>query len=238
MVSPYYPNQVPWTDKKDWVSPENPGDLVEADHVNQLYAEVNAMRQDVGSHKAAAAPHSGHETPAGAQAKAEAAAGAVQAKLDAHLSDYAPHGATSANTAGRIVMRDASGNFSAGTITATLAGSADKVDNLHFRILGGKLQYSTDGVGWYDVSNTVTVQRGETVVMAETKNVTISAVNITKAFVNVPLSTYYSANSNYRGGQIRAVLTSPTNLRITQARIYSNITVEPITVPWEVVEFA
>lgn len=51
MVSPYYPNQVPWTDKKDWVSPENPGDLVEADHVNQLYAEVNAIGQDVGSHK-------------------------------------------------------------------------------------------------------------------------------------------------------------------------------------------
>ena len=51
MVSPYYPNQVPWTDKKDWVSPENPGDLVEADHVNQLYAEVNAIGQDVGAHK-------------------------------------------------------------------------------------------------------------------------------------------------------------------------------------------
>ncbi len=52
MVTPYYPNQAPWTDKKDWVSPEEPGDLVEADHVNQLYAEVNAMRQDVVTHKA------------------------------------------------------------------------------------------------------------------------------------------------------------------------------------------
>ena len=36
----------------------------------------------------------GAETPAGAQAKAEAAAGAVQAELDAHLSDYAQHGVT------------------------------------------------------------------------------------------------------------------------------------------------
>ena len=46
----------------------------------------------VESHINAAAPHSGHETPAGAQAKAEAAAGAVQAKLDAHKADYAnPH---------------------------------------------------------------------------------------------------------------------------------------------------
>ena len=51
MVSPYYPNQVPWTDKENWVSPENPGDLVEADHVNQLYAEVNAIGQDVGAYK-------------------------------------------------------------------------------------------------------------------------------------------------------------------------------------------
>ena len=51
MVSPYYPNQVPWTDKENWVSPENPGDLAEADHVNQLYAEVNAIGQDVGAHK-------------------------------------------------------------------------------------------------------------------------------------------------------------------------------------------
>ncbi len=31
------------------------------------------------------------ETPAGAQAKAEAAAGAVQAELDAHKADYMPH---------------------------------------------------------------------------------------------------------------------------------------------------
>ena len=51
MVTPYYPEQVPWTDKKDWVSPEQPGDLVEADHVNQLYAEVNAIGQDVVTHK-------------------------------------------------------------------------------------------------------------------------------------------------------------------------------------------
>jgi len=46
------------------------------------------------SHKVAAAPHSGHETPSGAQAKAEAAAGAVRAELDAHLADYAQHGVT------------------------------------------------------------------------------------------------------------------------------------------------
>ena len=57
MVSPYYPNQVPWTDKENLGFPENPGDLVEADHVNQLYAEVNAIGQDVGAHKADEMPH-------------------------------------------------------------------------------------------------------------------------------------------------------------------------------------
>lgn len=40
-----------------------------------------------------------------------------------HNSVTNPHSATSANTASRIVMRDASGNFSAGTITANLTGN-------------------------------------------------------------------------------------------------------------------
>ena len=34
-------------------------------------------------------------------------------------------GATNANTANKLVKRDGSGNFSAGTITATLTGNAD-----------------------------------------------------------------------------------------------------------------
>jgi len=41
------------------------------------------------SHIDAAAPHSGHETPAGAQAKAEAAAGAVRAELNTHKAERA-----------------------------------------------------------------------------------------------------------------------------------------------------
>jgi len=53
--------------------------------------EVAEVSQALDAHKAAAAPHSGHETPAGAQAKAEAAAGAVQAELDAHVAESAIH---------------------------------------------------------------------------------------------------------------------------------------------------
>jgi hypothetical protein len=49
---------------------------------------------------------------------------AAAATLTTHVADTAaPHGAASANTASRIVTRDASGNFAAGTITATLTGN-------------------------------------------------------------------------------------------------------------------
>lgn len=50
------------------------------------------------THIDAAAPHSGHETPTGAQAK-----------VDAHAAGTNVHGATSAVTANRIMIRDANG---------------------------------------------------------------------------------------------------------------------------------
>lgn len=49
--------------------------------------------------------------------------------------------ATSANTASTIVARDASGNFSAGTITATLTGTASAL------VTGGNYQVNSLGVG-------------------------------------------------------------------------------------------
>jgi hypothetical protein len=49
---------------------------------------------------------------------------AASADLTTHTSATDAHSATSANTASRIVLRDGSGNFSAGTITATLSGNA------------------------------------------------------------------------------------------------------------------
>ena len=56
------------------------------------YDTPSKTLEDLNIHVNAAAPHSGHETPAGAQAKAEAAAGMVRAELDAHKADYAnPH---------------------------------------------------------------------------------------------------------------------------------------------------
>lgn len=109
------------------------------------------------SHIDAAAPHSGH---------------ALASDLAAHLADKAnPHQVTAAQT-GALVSVDgvsnAGGNIDlvAGANIAitpdntnkriTIAGTgtwlnADKVDNIHFRVLNGNLQYSTDGSVWYDV---------------------------------------------------------------------------------------
>lgn len=44
--------------------------------------------------------------------------GATAADLATHAADTAAHGATSGNTAGRIVVRNGSGGFSAGTVSA------------------------------------------------------------------------------------------------------------------------
>ena len=54
--------------------------------------------QAANTHHNAAAPHSGHETPAGAQSK-----------VDTHANLATAHNATSAATANRIIIRDANG---------------------------------------------------------------------------------------------------------------------------------
>lgn len=49
---------------------------------------------------------------------------ATQAELDTHAALVNGHSATASNTASRIVQRDGSGNFAAGTITANLTGTS------------------------------------------------------------------------------------------------------------------
>jgi hypothetical protein len=51
-------------------------------------------------------------------------------------------GASSSNVAGALVLRDASGNFAAGTITATLSGNASTATNVQGGTAGG-LPYNT-----------------------------------------------------------------------------------------------
>lgn len=69
--------------------------------------------------------------------------------------------ATSTNTVSKVVARDASGNFSAGTITAALAGNATTATTLQTArtiSLGGDLAGSVSFNGSSDVTITATVQ--------------------------------------------------------------------------------
>ncbi|OPY64069.1 MAG: hypothetical protein A4E56_00123 [Pelotomaculum sp. PtaU1.Bin065] len=61
------------------------------------------------AHADTPAPHSGHETPAGAQAKADEAVNIAQDSLAAHAEGTNVHYATSAAAAYRIILRDANG---------------------------------------------------------------------------------------------------------------------------------
>ena len=80
------------------------------------------------SHHAAAAPHSGHETPAGAQAR-----------VDAHAAGTAVHGAVAAPTANLLVLRDAAGRaqVAAPSVAAdiarldTVTNHANLTNNMH-----------------------------------------------------------------------------------------------------------
>lgn len=62
--------------------------------------------------------------------------------------------ATSVNTASKIVARDSSGNFSAGSITADLVGSADKLDGLHSTAFSQEFHYGTtaQNTGYYKIN--------------------------------------------------------------------------------------
>lgn len=60
--------------------------------------------------------------PGSASATVNSVGGSSAANV--HTAELAANAATSANTASKIVARDGSGNFSAGTITASLTGSA------------------------------------------------------------------------------------------------------------------
>ncbi len=59
------------------------------------------------SHEQKAAPHSGHETPAGAQAKADAAEAAAKAYADQEVADLAGEGRTTETVKGNADALDA-----------------------------------------------------------------------------------------------------------------------------------
>jgi hypothetical protein len=107
--------------------------------------------------------------------------------------------ATSANTASAIVARDASGNFSAGTITATLSGSATQVSN--------SLTLATSGTG---LSGSATFNGSS----AQTFTVTSNATSAN----TVSTIVARDSSGNFSAGTITATLSgNATNVTGTVA---------------------
>ena len=103
-------------------------------------------------------------------------------------------------------------------------------NNLQFRMNAGVVEYN-DGGGWKPVGGVKSVQRGEATIAEfnQTINVTISPVNLNKAFVNL---NFVIGDSSVT---LNAMLTSATNLRINKAG--SQRFSSPYGVAWEVIEF-
>lgn len=76
---------------------------------------------------------------------------ATQVELDTHSGLTTAHGSTSVNTASTIVQRDASGNFTAGTVTAAISGNVtgnvtgNVVGNLTGAVTGNASTATTAG---------------------------------------------------------------------------------------------
>lgn len=136
-----------------------------------------------------------------------------------HVSDTAaPHGAVSTNTASRIVTRDASGNFSAGTISANLTGTATSATYAIQLMTGRTINVSGDVTGSATSFNgtanitipvTLTKSRAGAYAFRRlgnsggTDNVTISAANGTATISFSTLS--YSIGA----GSAAALFTAP-----------------------------
>ena len=121
-------------------------------------------------------------------------------------------GAASANTAGKLVLRDGSGNFSAGTITATLSGNASTATLLATaRNIGG---VSFNGSANINLPGVNTSGNQDTSGNAATATLATQATTLQNARTISGTSFNGSANITLNTSGI----TENTNLYYTQAR--------------------
>ena len=104
--------------------------------------------------------------------------------------------ATSANTASKVVARDASGNFSAGTITATLNGNASTATTAS-NVNNGTLTMNVSGTG-LSGSQTFTANQSSAATFTVTSNAT--SANTASTIVA------RDASGNFSAGTITATL--------------------------------
>ena len=133
-----------------------------------------------------------------------AAGSTLVASTIANQANSATTTATNANTSNQIVLRDASGNFAAGTITAALSGNAStasKWATARTITLGGDLSgnVSIDGSG--DVTLTATITANATTLGTDTtgqyaSTVAVSGVGLSCTSPNADDGTAYTITSN------------------------------------------
>jgi len=102
--------------------------------------------------------------------------------------------ATNANTANTIVYRDASGNFSAGTITATLSGNATNVT--------GTVAVGNGGTGQTSWTASGIVYASATNALANTSNFVYDATNIRLGIGGTPTTRIHSIGGGVSGSMI------------------------------------
>lgn len=116
-----------------------------------------------------------------------------QSAASVALGTAAANNATALNTANRIVMRDASGNFSAGTITANLAGNATTAASaVNF---SGSLAGDVSGSQGATVVSTVGGQAAATVASSVTQISDATSSNMPATLVKRDLSGNFSAGT-------------------------------------------
>jgi hypothetical protein len=124
--------------------------------------------------------------------------------------------ATSANTASKVVARDSSGNFSAGTITATLSGAATSATTAT-NLAGGaanQIAYQTSS----GTTSFITAASGTNYVLNYNSSTftwvagTISGVALGSNLNSLTFGTYLTAGgSSYNGSSAVTISTNATN---------------------------
>lgn len=100
---------------------------------------------------------------------------------------------TNANTASTIVQRDSSGNFSAGTITATLSGNATTATTASH--LNSSTGTTLVGLAGFDISNTTSVYRSQYFQISGTSFYGSSTADVSSTTNNAETKIYLSASS-------------------------------------------
>lgn len=128
--------------------------------------------------------------------------------------------ATSANTASAIVQRDASGNFSAGTITATLSGNASTATSATSATTATNLAGGSAGTVPYQSAAGTTVQlaagtsgqvlKSNGAAAPSWVNGTISGISLGSNLATLTFGTYLTGTS-YNGSTAVTLATNATN---------------------------